>query len=164
MHLWNLVNFMGGGEISEFFRMPHPGQVPWFVPMVSDPNAPWCMRFWFHMFGPLVGALRVLIRVHNMTTPSLHQVWALSSSAGNAWFMAHVTVSSIHDFQVRHWPCQVWLKAFRQLLRSRSVRCMKYNVWCDVLKTFRPIFPTYEIWEFDSVVKLYSSHLGYQIL
>lgn len=130
----------------EFSRMPHPRQVPWFVPMVPDPNAPWCMRFWFHMFGPLVGALRVLIRVYNMNTPSLRQVWALSGSAGNAWFMAQVTVSSINDFQVRHRPCQVWLKAYRQLLRSRSVGCMKYSIWFDVLKTLRPKSPTYEIW------------------
>jgi hypothetical protein len=54
------------------------------------------------MFGPMVGALRVLIRVHNVKTPSQRQVWALSGGAGNAWFMAQVTVSSIYDFQVRH--------------------------------------------------------------
>ena len=103
------------GKMSEYSRLRHPGQVPWFVPMVSDPNSPWCMRFWFHMFGPLVGSLRVLIRVHNMDTPSLRQVWTLSGSAGNAWFMAQVTVSSIHDFQVRRWTRQVWLNPFCQL-------------------------------------------------
>ena len=77
-------------------------KVPQLTPTVSDAKAPWCMRFWFHMFGPMVGALRVLIRVHNVKTPSLRQVWALSGGAGNAWFMAQVTVSSIYDFQVRH--------------------------------------------------------------
>ncbi|PNF30520.1 hypothetical protein B7P43_G09950 [Cryptotermes secundus] len=66
----------------------------------NDPNAPWCLRFWFHMFGPVVGALRVLLRVYKLSTPSLRQVWRLSGSAGNAWFMAQVTVSSVHDFQI----------------------------------------------------------------
>lgn len=75
------------------------------------------MRFWYHMFGPVVGMLRVLLRAHNLNNPSLREVWSLSGSAGNAWFMAQLTVSSTYDFQVRHYSC-LWLIVLHKLTKG----------------------------------------------
>ncbi|KAJ9586122.1 hypothetical protein L9F63_020234, partial [Diploptera punctata] len=64
-------------------------------------NKPLCMRFWFHMFGPVIGELRVLLKVNKFSDPTpMREIWRLSGSAGNAWFLAQVSVSSIHEFQV----------------------------------------------------------------
>ncbi|XP_066995371.2 MAM and LDL-receptor class A domain-containing protein 2 [Anabrus simplex] len=71
-----------------------------FPPTGSD--APLCMRLWFHMFGPSVGSLRVLLRhfFHEASTPATHTIWELTGNVGNAWFMGEVTVSSLTEFQV----------------------------------------------------------------
>ncbi|GLH08185.1 Apical endosomal glycoprotein [Gryllus bimaculatus] len=60
------------------------------------------MRLWFHMFGPAVGSLRVLLRrfFHEGPGPATSTLWELSGNAGNAWFMGELTVSSLNDYQV----------------------------------------------------------------
>jgi hypothetical protein len=82
-------------------------------------NAPRCMRFWFHMFGPVVGTLRVLLRAFNLNAPSLHEAWSLSGSAGNAWFMAQLTVSSTYEFQVSDYSCP-WLIVLNKLTKGMN--------------------------------------------
>jgi hypothetical protein len=117
--------------------------------MLPDPNAPWCLRFWFHMFGPVVGALRVLLRVYNLNTPSLRQIWRLSGSAGNAWFMAQVTVSSVHDFQVRQYSYLPLVRIFFQHPSSFVGRKTFGSVWLRHLthpEIQRNKYITYQVW------------------
>ncbi|KDR22154.1 Apical endosomal glycoprotein [Zootermopsis nevadensis] len=94
----------GGGYAFIDSSFPRrPGDIALLSSPVFSPtglNAPRCMRFWFHMFGPVVGTLRVLLMAHNLNAPSLREAWSLSGSAGNAWFMAQLTISSVYDFQV----------------------------------------------------------------
>ncbi|XP_011630229.1 MAM and LDL-receptor class A domain-containing protein 1-like isoform X1 [Pogonomyrmex barbatus] len=64
------------------------------------PDAPTCMRFWFHMFGSGIGYLKLFLRHFRSPDSQLREIWGLSGNAGNAWFMSQVTISSLDDFQL----------------------------------------------------------------
>ncbi|XP_058791475.1 MAM and LDL-receptor class A domain-containing protein 1-like isoform X2 [Phymastichus coffea] len=66
----------------------------------SAPDAPACLRFSFHMFGAGVGELRLSLRQARNLEARPRELWRLRGNAGNSWFDARVTVSSLDDFQL----------------------------------------------------------------
>ena len=65
---------------------------------IPEDDGPLCMRFWTHMFGNGVGALRVLI--HDEDANEDRVVWGLNGEAGNAWYQGQVPISSSTSFRV----------------------------------------------------------------
>ncbi|XP_076661928.1 MAM and LDL-receptor class A domain-containing protein 1 [Halictus rubicundus] len=63
-------------------------------------DAPMCLHFWFHMFGAGIGSLRLFVRHFRSMDAPLREIWALNGNAGNTWFVAEITVSSLDDFQL----------------------------------------------------------------
>ncbi|XP_076292520.1 MAM and LDL-receptor class A domain-containing protein 1 [Lasioglossum baleicum] len=63
-------------------------------------DAPMCLHFWFHMFGAGIGSLRLFVRHFRSMDAPLREIWALNGHAGNTWFVAEITVSSLDDFQL----------------------------------------------------------------
>lgn len=66
----------------------------------SSADTPMCMHFWFHMFGPGIGTLKLFLRNFRSLDAPLREIWSLSGNAGNTWFIAEITISSVDDFQL----------------------------------------------------------------
>ena len=66
-----------------------------------------CMRFWTHMFGNGIGALRVVI--FNSRTKTDEVIWKLNGEAGNEWYQGQVPIASPDPFKV---------SCFKSLLNS----------------------------------------------
>lgn len=63
-------------------------------------DAPMCMHFWFHMFGSGIGTLKLLMRHFRSLDAPFREIWSLNGNAGNTWFIAQITISSLDDFQL----------------------------------------------------------------
>ncbi|KAF3425473.1 hypothetical protein E2986_03676 [Frieseomelitta varia] len=63
-------------------------------------DAPMCMHFWFHMFGSGIGTLKLFVRHFRSLEAPLREIWSLNGNAGNTWFVAQITISSLDDFQL----------------------------------------------------------------
>ncbi|XP_043257354.1 MAM and LDL-receptor class A domain-containing protein 1-like [Colletes gigas] len=63
-------------------------------------NTPMCMHFWFHMFGAGIGTLKLFLRYFRSMDAPLREIWSLNGNAGNTWFVAQITISSLDDFQL----------------------------------------------------------------
>ncbi|XP_071871050.1 MAM and LDL-receptor class A domain-containing protein 1 [Bombus fervidus] len=63
-------------------------------------DTPMCMHFWFHMFGSGIGSLKLFIRHFRSLDAALREIWSLNGNAGNTWFVAQITISSLDDFQL----------------------------------------------------------------
>ena len=73
------------------------GHKAWLVsPQFKSTNGR-CLQFWYHMYGATIGTLNVLL-LQNKTRSS--PIWSLSSSQGNLWRIAQVTLKSPADFSV----------------------------------------------------------------
>lgn len=73
------------------------GHKAWLVsPQFKSTNGR-CLQFWYHMYGPTIGTLNVLL-LQNSTRSS--PIWTLSSNQGNMWRIAQVTLNSPVDFSV----------------------------------------------------------------
>ncbi|CAH1231916.1 MALRD1 [Branchiostoma lanceolatum] len=75
-----------------------PGEV---ARLVSAPlpasSTPYCLRFYFHMFGTSIGTLNVYIRKQGILgTP----VWTLTGNQGNVWTFAHAQLDGRNSFNV----------------------------------------------------------------
>lgn len=55
------------------------------------------MRFWTHMLGNGIGALRIILVP---TQGDEETIWELKGEQGNNWYQGQVTISAITDFQV----------------------------------------------------------------
>ncbi|XP_019616525.1 PREDICTED: MAM and LDL-receptor class A domain-containing protein 1-like [Branchiostoma belcheri] len=69
--------------------------------LVSSPfpanSAPYCLRFYYHMFGDSTGTLNVYIRKQGILgTP----VWTVSGNQGNAWQFGHAQMDGSSSFNV----------------------------------------------------------------
>ena len=73
-----------------------PGDRADLVSQVMRPSQARCMTFWYHMNGPNIGTLRVLVRVgaSNITA------WTLSGDHGDRWTYAQAPVTANLDYQV----------------------------------------------------------------
>lgn len=60
-------------------------------------DTPLCMRFWTHMYGNGIGALRVIIKP---TQGDEEIIWELKGEQGNNWYQGQVTITAVTDFQV----------------------------------------------------------------
>ncbi|XP_078033852.1 MAM and LDL-receptor class A domain-containing protein 1 [Augochlora pura] len=63
-------------------------------------DAPMCLHFWFHMFGTGIGSLKLFVRHFRSLDAPLREIWSLNGNAGNTWFVAEITISSLDDFQL----------------------------------------------------------------
>ncbi|XP_076183248.1 MAM and LDL-receptor class A domain-containing protein 1 isoform X1 [Ptiloglossa arizonensis] len=63
-------------------------------------DTPMCMHFWFHMFGAGIGTLKLFLRHFRSLDAPLQEIWSLNGNAGNTWFIAQITISSLDDFQL----------------------------------------------------------------
>ncbi|XP_053986898.1 MAM and LDL-receptor class A domain-containing protein 1-like [Hylaeus volcanicus] len=63
-------------------------------------DTPMCMHFWFYMFGAGIGTLKLFLRHFRSLDAPLREIWSLNGNAGNTWFVAQITVSSLDDFQL----------------------------------------------------------------
>ncbi|KAL7643743.1 UNVERIFIED_CONTAM: hypothetical protein RMT77_005749 [Armadillidium vulgare] len=63
----------------------------------QDRDKPLCMRFWTHMFGNGIGALRVII---DPNTGDEETIWELRGEQGNNWYQGQVTITAISDFRI----------------------------------------------------------------
>ena len=62
----------------------------------SITKGPKCFKFWYHMFGPHIGALSIYSAINgNMT-----KLWTKSGTQENKWKSANVTVGGASAFQV----------------------------------------------------------------
>ena len=59
-------------------------------------SGPMCLRFWTHMNGPGVGALRVL----RLVGAEQKVLWTLSGSSGNEWYQGQVPVTASEQYRV----------------------------------------------------------------
>nr|KAF7416754.1 hypothetical protein H0235_011285 [Vespula pensylvanica] len=66
----------------------------------TNPDAPICVHFWFHMFGTGIGNLKLYLRHFRDLDAVLQEIWGLSGNAGNAWYMSQITVGSLDDYQL----------------------------------------------------------------
>ncbi|XP_026667146.1 MAM and LDL-receptor class A domain-containing protein 1-like [Ceratina calcarata] len=63
-------------------------------------DSPMCLHFWFHMFGSGIGTLKLFVRHFRSLDAAVQEVWSLNGNAGNTWFVAQITISSLDDFQL----------------------------------------------------------------
>ena len=62
----------------------------------SVTKGPKCLKFWYHMFGPHIGALSIYSAVND----NLTKLRTKSGTQGNKWKSANVIVGSGSAFQV----------------------------------------------------------------
>ncbi|XP_019614634.1 PREDICTED: flocculation protein FLO11-like [Branchiostoma belcheri] len=76
----------------------NPGDV---ARLVSTPlpaiSAPYCLSFYYHMFGDSMGTLNVYIRKQGIMGPS---VWTVSGDQRNAWHFGHAQLDGSSSFNV----------------------------------------------------------------
>ncbi|XP_075454900.1 MAM domain-containing glycosylphosphatidylinositol anchor protein 1 isoform X2 [Ascaphus truei] len=60
---------------------------------------PYCVSFYYHMYGKHIGDLNLLVRVKSIGNMD-KQVWTLSGNKGNRWQHANSTISPSGSFQV----------------------------------------------------------------
>ncbi|KAM4770821.1 MAM domain-containing glycosylphosphatidylinositol anchor protein 1 [Rhinophrynus dorsalis] len=60
---------------------------------------PYCVSFYYHMYGRHIGSLNVLVRLRNIGTMDT-QEWTLSGDRGNKWQHAIVPIKPSGPFQV----------------------------------------------------------------
>ncbi|KAI8507319.1 MAM domain-containing glycosylphosphatidylinositol anchor protein 2 [Branchiostoma belcheri] len=69
--------------------------------LVSSPfpanSAPYCLRFYYHMFGDSTGTLNVYIRKQGILGAP---VWTVSGNQGNVWQFGHAQVDGSSSFNV----------------------------------------------------------------
>ena len=59
-----------------------------------------CVKFWYHMFGATIGALRVLVKT-GPGNQSETVIWELSGNFGNQWYSGQAPVTSGKTYQVK---------------------------------------------------------------
>lgn len=52
------------------------------------------------MFGAGIGTLKLFLRHFRSLDAPLQEIWSLNGNAGNTWFVAQITISSLDDFQL----------------------------------------------------------------
>lgn len=52
------------------------------------------------MFGSGIGTLKLFVRHFRSLDTPLREIWSLNGNAGNTWFVAQITISSLDDFQL----------------------------------------------------------------
>ncbi|XP_078393306.1 MAM domain-containing glycosylphosphatidylinositol anchor protein 1-like, partial [Cetorhinus maximus] len=62
-------------------------------------NVPFCVNFYYHMYGKHVGSLNVLVRALGVQ-PVETQVWTLTGNQAEKWQQANVTINPEGPFQV----------------------------------------------------------------
>ncbi|MGH0143242.1 UNVERIFIED_CONTAM: hypothetical protein FKN15_078375 [Acipenser sinensis] len=62
-------------------------------------NTPFCISFYYHMYGKHIGSLNVLVRVKSIGALDT-QVWTLSGNQGPNWQQANITINPRGPFQV----------------------------------------------------------------
>lgn len=82
---------------SKYPRRPGD-QARLFSPSLSETaqGDPLCLRFWTHMHGPGVGALRIMRQSADAET----ELWSLSGPAGNQWYQGQVPVPADSEFRL----------------------------------------------------------------
>ncbi|XP_078598876.1 MAM and LDL-receptor class A domain-containing protein 1-like [Branchiostoma floridae x Branchiostoma japonicum] len=74
------------GEVARLVSAPFPAS-----------GTPYCLRFYYHMFGDSIETLNVYIRKQGILgTP----VWTLSGNQGNAWTLGHAQLDGSSGFNV----------------------------------------------------------------
>ncbi|XP_035690606.1 zonadhesin-like [Branchiostoma floridae] len=74
------------GEVARLVSTPFPAS-----------STPYCLRFYYHMFGDSIDTLNVYIRKQGILgTP----VWTLSGNQGNAWTLGHAQLDGSSVFSV----------------------------------------------------------------
>ncbi|XP_041107013.1 MAM domain-containing glycosylphosphatidylinositol anchor protein 1 [Polyodon spathula] len=62
-------------------------------------STPFCISFYYHMYGKHIGSLNVLLRVKSVGALDM-QVWTLSGNQGPDWQQANITINPRGPFQV----------------------------------------------------------------
>ncbi|XP_053315805.1 MAM domain-containing glycosylphosphatidylinositol anchor protein 1 [Spea bombifrons] len=62
-------------------------------------KSPYCVSFYYHMYGKHIGLLNLLVRVRNVGIVDT-KVWSLSGDRGNKWQQANVPIDPSGPFQV----------------------------------------------------------------
>ncbi|KAI8489546.1 hypothetical protein Bbelb_327130 [Branchiostoma belcheri] len=75
-----------------------PGDVARLVsPPIPANSAPYCLRFYYHMFGDSSGTLNVYIRKQGILGSP---VWTVSGNHGNVWQFGHAQLDGSSSFNV----------------------------------------------------------------
>ena len=64
-------------------------------------NAPYCLRFWYHMKGSGVGTLNAYVKT-GAGKVNERLIWTLSGNQANSWKSASAPISSLIDYQVKY--------------------------------------------------------------
>ncbi|XP_068088796.1 MAM domain-containing glycosylphosphatidylinositol anchor protein 1 isoform X3 [Hyperolius riggenbachi] len=62
-------------------------------------KVPYCISFYYHMYGKHIGHLNVLLRVTNIGTTNT-TIWSQNGDKGNRWLLAHIQINPTGPFQV----------------------------------------------------------------
>ena len=62
-------------------------------------DEPFCLQFWYHMFGQHTGSLNVYIKKNSSHVEQL--VWQQKGNQGNRWIFAQTTVNASSAFKVK---------------------------------------------------------------
>ena len=62
----------------------------------------WCLKFWYHMYGNSVGALKVKLKVYpfNPSRPYYSPLWTQQLNHGDVWLSDQVQINSPDNFEV----------------------------------------------------------------
>ena len=62
----------------------------------------WCLKFWYHMYGNSVGALKVKLKMYpfNPSKPYYNTKWADQYNHGDSWLFQQIQLNSADDFEV----------------------------------------------------------------
>ncbi|XP_070566390.1 MAM and LDL-receptor class A domain-containing protein 1-like [Ptychodera flava] len=66
----------------------------------ATPASGTCLHFWYHMYGPTVGTLQVIVRPVYVIGPEV-TIWTMSGDKGDQWLEGQVRIDSTSQYQIR---------------------------------------------------------------